>query len=102
MSSIIPTFITTAARVLNRLSDTMEQQQAEWFTNRSGNSSFRAEAVEDNGSFNAVISRRTGFNSYQWQYQQCASAGRFSSAPQAIKAGRKMAQQLAQLRYRFD
>ncbi|HCZ9309223.1 TPA: hypothetical protein O4G90_000891 [Citrobacter amalonaticus] len=46
MSSIILLFITHTTRVLSRISEAMRQQQAEWFTNRSGHSSFRAEVVQ--------------------------------------------------------
>jgi hypothetical protein len=49
MSSIILLFITHTTRVLSRISEAMRQQQAEWFTNRSGHSSFRAEVVQSEG-----------------------------------------------------
>ena len=102
MSSIILLFITHSTRVLSRISEAMRQQQAEWFTNRSGHSSFRAEVVQSEGGFTAIISRRTGYRSRDWQYQQLASAGQFASARKALRAGRQMAQQMAWLRYRFD
>ncbi|HFK3156644.1 TPA: hypothetical protein ACG1JD_004134 [Citrobacter sedlakii] len=102
MSSIILLFITHTTRVLSRISEAMRQQQAEWFTNRSGHSSFRAEVVQSEGGFTAIISRRTGYSSCDWQYQQLASAGQFASARKALRAGRQMAQQMAWLRYRFD
>ena len=102
MSSIILLFITHTTRVLSRISEAMRQQQAEWFINRSGHSSFRAEVVQSEGGFTAIISRRTGYSSRDWQYQQLASAGQFASARKALRAGRQMAQQMAWLRYRFD
>ncbi|AUO67259.1 hypothetical protein GL381_20395 [Salmonella enterica] len=102
MSSIILLFITHTTFVLSRISEAMRQQQAEWFTNRSGHSSFRAEVVQSEGGFTAIISRRTGYSSRDWQYQQLASAGQFASARKALRAGRLMAQQMAWLRYRFD
>ncbi|QJT82542.1 hypothetical protein [Kosakonia sp. MUSA4] len=102
MSSIILLFITRTTRVLSRISEAMRQQQAEWFTNRSGHSSFRAEVVQFEGGFTAIISRRTGYSSHDWQYQQLASAGQFASARKALRAGWQMAQQMAGLRYRFD
>ncbi|EGT4336639.1 hypothetical protein DOX53_01980 [Cronobacter malonaticus] len=102
MSSIILLFITHTTRVLSRISEAMRQQQAEWFTNRSGHSSFRAEVVQSEGGFTAIISRRKGYSSRDWQYQQLASAGQFASARKALRAGRQMAQQMAWLRYRFD
>ncbi|HHS9793456.1 TPA: hypothetical protein ACTW4K_001660 [Klebsiella quasipneumoniae subsp. similipneumoniae] len=102
MSSIILLFITHTTRVLSRISEATRRQQAEWFTNRSGHSSFRAEVVQSEGGFTAIISRRTGYSSRDWQYQQLASAGQFASARKALRAGRQMAQQMAWLRYRFD
>lgn len=102
MSSIILLLINRSTHVLIRLSEAMRQQQAEWFTNRSGHSSFRAEVVQSEGGFTAIISRRTGYCSRDWQYQQQASTGQFASARKALRAGRQMAQQMAGLRYRFD
>lgn len=102
MNSILLSLIVHATAGLNRLYTAMSSRQSEWFTNRSGHSSFRPEVVPDDGGFKAVISRRTGYSTRDWQYQQCASAGRFASARMAMKAGREMAQQLADLRYRFD
>ncbi|MFQ1680421.1 hypothetical protein ACK08B_11240 [Pantoea dispersa] len=102
MSSIILLLITRTSRALNCLAEAMRQQQAEWFTNRSGHSSFRAEVVQSEGGFTAIISLRTGYSSRDWQYQQLGSAGKFASARKALRAGRQMAQQMAGLRYRFD
>lgn len=102
MSSIILLLITRTTHALSRLSESMRLQQAEWFTNRSGHCSFRAEVVQSEGGFTAIISRRTGYSSRDWQYQQLASAGQFASARKALRAGRQMAQQMAGLRYRFD
>ncbi|MGR7276734.1 hypothetical protein ACU6YH_21745 [Klebsiella aerogenes] len=102
MSSIILLLITRTTRFLSHLSEAMRQQQVEWFTNRSGHSSFRAEIVPSDGGFTAIISRRTGYSSRDWQYQQLASAGQFASVRKALRAGRQMAQQMAGLRYRFD
>ncbi|MEH4661087.1 MULTISPECIES: hypothetical protein [Enterobacteriaceae] len=103
MRSILLSLIVHTRAGLNHLYEAMNSRQPEWFTNRSGHSSFRPEVVPDSGGFKAVISRRTGYCSHDWQYQQCAAtAGRFASARMAMKAGREMAQQLAVLRYRFD
>lgn len=102
MNSILLSLIVHATDGLNRLYTAMNSRQSEWFTNRSGHSSFRPEVVPDNGGFKAVISRRTGYSSRDWRYQQYATAGRFTSERRAMKAGREMAQQLAGLRYRFD
>lgn len=102
MSSIMLLLITRTSRALSCLAEAMRQQQAEWFTNRSGHSSFRAEVVQSEGGFTAIISRRTSYSSRDWQYQQLGSAGKFASARKALRAGRQMAQQMAGLRYRFD
>jgi len=102
MSSIMLLIMTRTSRALSCLAEAMRQQQAEWFTNRSGHSSFRAEVVQSEGGFTAIISRRTGYSSRDWQYQQLGSAGKFASARKALRAGRQMAQQMAGLRYRFD
>lgn len=102
MRSILLPLIALAATRLNRLYASMSSRQSEWIMNRSGNSGFRPEVIPDNGSFKAVISRRTGYCSRDFRYQQYAVAGRFASARMAMKAGREMAQQLAGLRYRFD
>ena len=102
MSSIMLLIMTRTSHALSCLAEAMRQQQAEWFTNRSGHSSFRAEVVQSEGGFTAIISRRTGYSSRDWQYQQLGSAGKFASARKALRAGRQMAQQMAGLRYRFD
>ncbi|STB73270.1 hypothetical protein [Citrobacter koseri] len=102
MNSILLSLIVHATAGLNRLYAAMSSRQPEWITNRSGHSGFRTEVVPDNGGFKAVISRRTGYCSREFRYQQCATAGCFASARKAMKAGREMAQQLADLRYRFD
>jgi len=102
MSSIMLLLITRTSRALSCLAEAMRQQQAEWFTNRNGHSSFRAEVVQSEGGFTAIISRRTGYSSRDWQYQQLGSAGKFASSRKALRAGRQMAQQMAGLRYRFD
>lgn len=49
MSSIMLLLITRTSRALSCLAEAMRQQQAEWFTNRSGHSSFRAEVVQSEG-----------------------------------------------------
>lgn len=102
MSSIMLLIVTRTTSSLNRLSEAMREQQAEWFTNRSGHSSFRAEVVASDDGYTAIISRRTGYSPRDWQYQQLTSAGQFASAHKALRAGRQMAQQMAGLRYRFD
>lgn len=102
MRSILLSLIARAMAGLNRLSLALDPQQSEWFTNRSGHSSFRPEIIPQGSGFNAVISRRTGYSSRDWRYQPHASAGQFSSARKALRAGRRMARQMAELRYRFD
>lgn len=102
MSSIMLLLITRITRMLSSLSEAMRQRQAEWFTNRSGHSSFRAEVIQSDDGFTAVISRRTGYSSRDWHYQQLAHTGHFATARKALRAGRQMAQQMAGLRYRFD
>ena len=102
MRSILLSLIALATTRLNRLYTAMSSRQSEWIMNRSGHSGFRPEVIPDNGAFKAVISRRTGYSSRDFCYQQCATAGRFASARMAMKAGREMAQQLAGLRDRFD
>lgn len=94
--------ITRTTRMLSSLSEAMRQRQAEWFTNRSGHSSFRAEVIQSDDGFTVVISRRTGYSSRDWHYQQLAHTGHFATARKALRAGRQMAQQMAGLRYRFD
>ena len=102
MSNIMLILITRTTRMLSSLSEAMRQRQAEWFTNRSGHSSFRAEVIQSDDGFTAVISRRTGYSSRDWHYQQLAHTGHFATARKALRAGRQMAQQMAGLRYRFD
>lgn len=51
MSSIMLLLITRTSRALSCLAEAMRQQQAEWFTNRSGHSSFRAEVVQSEGGY---------------------------------------------------
>lgn len=102
MKNILLSLIALATKRLNRLCAIMNSRQPEWIMNRSGHSGFRPEVIPDNGAFKAVISRRTGYSSRDFCYQQCATAGRFASSRKAMKAGHKMAQQLAGLRYRFD
>lgn len=100
--SIMLTLVTKAASALVHFSESLNQQKNEWFTNQSGHSSFRPEVIPDGDGFTAIISRRTGYSPKDWTCQRCATAGRFASSRQAMSAGRRMARQLADLRYRFD
>lgn len=45
MNSILLSLIVHATAGLNRLYTAMSSRQSEWFTNRSGHSSFRPEVV---------------------------------------------------------
>ncbi|CAM4017174.1 Uncharacterised protein [Klebsiella pneumoniae] len=100
--SIMLILASKAASALAHVSESLNQRKKEWFTNQSGHSSFRPEVIPDGNGFTAIISRRTGYSPKDWTYQRCATAGRFASSRQAMNAGRRMAQQLADLRYRFD
>ncbi|AXF76898.1 hypothetical protein LU604_05400 [Erwinia tracheiphila] len=102
MSSIMLSIVTHVARRFSRLAEAMRHQQVEWFTNRNGRCSFRADVIPSDGRFTAVISQRTGYSSRDWQYRRLAVAGEFSSSRKALRAGRRMAQQMVGLRYRFD
>ncbi|AOE39953.1 hypothetical protein BEE12_08850 [Pantoea agglomerans] len=102
MSSIMLSLITRLSGALNRLGSALQQQQAEWFTNRSGRCSFRADVVPTEGGFMPVISRRTGFTPRDWHIDQLPGAGNYATARKALRAGRLMARQMAELRYRFD
>jgi len=100
--SIMLILAAKAASALEHFSESLNLRKKEWFANQSGHSSFRPEVIHDGNGFTAVISRRTGYSPKDWTYQHCATAGRFVSSRQAMSAGRRMAQQLADLRYRFD
>lgn len=102
MRSIMLSLTTRTICFLSRLADTLRQQQAGWFTNRSGHSSFSAEVVPADGGFSAVISRRTGYCSRDFCYQKLTSTPCFRSARRARREGRNIARQMATLRYRFD
>lgn len=100
--SIILTIIDNTVRGLNRLSARLLRERAEWFTNRSGNASFRPEVIPTDFGFRAVVAHRTGCNSREWKLQQAVDVGLFPSQKRAMKEGRKVAQQLADFRYRFN
>lgn len=102
MSSLILSLISRTGRALNCLSLKLQQQQVDWFTNQSGHSSFRADVKQIDGGFTAIILHRTGYSSRDWRYKQYASTAQFTSARKALRNGRRMAQQMAELRYRFD
>ncbi|KTR47296.1 hypothetical protein NS303_16005 [Pantoea ananatis] len=102
MSSIMLSLITRLSGALNRLAGNLQQQQAEWFTNRSGRCSFKADVVPTENGFTPVISRRTGFTQRDWHIDQLPGTGTYATARKALRAGRLMAQQMAELRYRFD
>ncbi|PXV76760.1 hypothetical protein [Pantoea sp. PNA 03-3] len=102
MSSIMLLLVTRLSGVLNRLAGTLQQQQAEWFTNHSGRCSFKADVVPTEDGFTPVISRRTGFTQRDWRIDQLPGVGTYATARKALRAGRLMAQQMAELRYRFD
>ncbi len=100
--SLMLILITRAASVLKQFSKARQQPSGVWIVNRSKHSSFRPEVIQEEEGFTAVIARRTGYSSLDWTYQRCATAGWYPSYRQAMRAGRLMAQQFADLRYRFD
>lgn len=100
--SLMLILITRAASVLKQFSKARQQPSGVWIVNRSKHSSFRPEVIQEGVGFTAVIARRTGYSAQDWTYQRCATAGWFPSYRQAMRAGRLMAQQFADLRYRFD
>lgn len=102
MSRIMLSLIIRLSGALNRLSSALQQQQAEWFTNHSGRCCFKADVVPTENGYMPVIFRRTGFTPRDWRVDQLPGAGTYATARKALRAGRLLAQQMAELRYRFD
>ncbi|AUH01850.1 hypothetical protein CWC46_19825 [Prodigiosinella confusarubida] len=92
-----------AAVALEHFSTVLGQHDNDWFTNRTGQLSFRPEVFQNGlGQFTASVACRTGCSSRDWQVQYFCTCGHWRSARQAMKAARRMARDLALYRYRFS
>jgi len=100
---IIISALRHAAVTLNRLSEALGSRSSEWFTNRTGQLSFRPEVLPNGkGLFTATVSCRTGCSSLEWQVRQYGTFGHWRSSRKAMKAARRMARDLALYRYGFN
>ncbi len=100
---IIISFLKKTAAALEHLSTVLGQHDSDWFTNRTGQLSFRPEVFQNGqGQFTASIACRTGCSSRDWQVQSFGTCGHWRSARQAMKAARRMARDLALYRYRYS
>ncbi|MCB5301821.1 hypothetical protein [Yersinia bercovieri] len=96
-------FLHKAAATLEHFSNVLGQHDNDWFTNRTGQLSFRPEVLPTgNGQFTALVACRRGCSSRDWQVQSFGMCGHWRSARQAMKAARRMARDLALYRYRYS
>lgn len=88
---------------LKYISEILENQNREWFTNQTGKLSFRPEVLtNEDGQFTASVACRTGCSSRDWKVQKYGTYGHWDSARKAMKAARRMARDLAMYRYRYN
>ncbi|HEY3589432.1 MAG TPA: hypothetical protein VGL07_05000 [Buttiauxella sp.] len=100
---IIISILQKASDVLAHFSTVLGQNDNDWFTNRTGQLSFRPEVIPNGqGQFTANIACRTGCSSRDWKVHSFGTCGHWPSARQAMKAARIMARDLALYRYRFS
>lgn len=100
---IIISILKKTAVALEHCSAALGQNDNDWYTNRSGQLSFRPEVFQNGkGQFTASVACRTGCSSRDWQVQRFGTCGHWRSARQARKAARIMARDLALYRYRFS
>lgn len=99
---IIISALRKAAVCLEHLSEELGSKNSEWFTNRTGQLSFRPEALPDGkGYFTASVICRTGYSARDWKVRQYSTFGHWRSARKAMKQARIMARDLALYRYRY-
>ncbi|EKS5642438.1 hypothetical protein QCA22_003182 [Salmonella enterica] len=95
--------VTVVSRALYRLLPHDTCTSGEWITSHTGYLSFRAVVREDeNGRFQAFVSKRTGYTARTFSYEQVTDCGTFDTFRHAMSVAHHQACQLAHLRYAWE
>ncbi|MBP2859410.1 hypothetical protein J8657_17590 [Dickeya oryzae] len=89
--------ISLLRKLMNVLRKKSADHEQEWFTNRTGQLSFRPVISRRNGMYVANVERRAGTRAAEF----FASVGEFRSARRALAEASIMARHMAFYRYRF-
>lgn len=95
--------VTVVSRALYRLLPHDTCTSGEWITSHTGYLSFRAVVREDeNGRFQAFVSKRTGYTAQTFSYERVTGCGTFDTFRHAMNVAHHQACQLAHLRYAWE